>query len=53
MEQIDLLAKNVSLLEAMHKQGLNRNDIPPLRNAFNVGTTAILRLELAKKRGER
>ncbi len=51
VQQIDLLIENIAALETMHKQGLNRNDIPPLRNAFNQGCTAILKFELEKKRG--
>lgn len=51
VEQIELLRANVELLQRMHQEGLQKNDIPPLRAAFNSGATAILRLELAKKRG--
>jgi hypothetical protein len=51
--QVDLLTTNVRLLEEAHKGGLKENDIPPIRSAFNVGATAILKLELAKKRGEK
>lgn len=53
VEQLDILYENVELLIKMHEQGLELNDIPPLRNAFNVSATAILKLELAKKRGEK
>ena len=53
VEMVDLLSENVRILEQMHKEGLNPNDISPLRTAFNVGATAILKLELAKKRGEK
>lgn len=52
VKQLDLMSDNLSLLEKAHKEGLQHNDIPPIRNAFNVGATAILKLELAKKRGE-
>lgn len=52
VQQLDYLNKNLIMLETMHRQGLKENDIPPLRNAFNVGATAILKLELAKKRGD-
>ena len=51
IQQIDLLIENVDRLEAIHKLGLTCEDIPPLRTAFNEICTAILKLELAKKRG--
>ena len=51
LTQIELLIQNLENLEKIHKLGMAANDIPPLRNAFNTGTTAILKLELAKKRG--
>jgi hypothetical protein len=50
LQQIDLLIENLNDLEKMHKEGLNKNDILPLRSAFNQGCTAILKLELEKKR---
>jgi len=50
--QLDLLSKNIKLLEKIHKSGINANDIPPIRTAFNTSCTAILKLELAKKRGK-
>jgi hypothetical protein len=53
LEQVDLLIENLDNLETMHREGINANDIPPVRNAFNIGTTAILKLEFAKKRGEK
>jgi hypothetical protein len=52
LQQLSLLADNVSNLEKLHKLGLSANDIPPARNAFNVACTAILKLEIAKKRGK-
>ena len=53
VEQIVLLKENISLLEELHKSGcLTREQIEPLRINFNTGFTAILKLELAKKRGE-
>jgi hypothetical protein len=50
-QQIDLLIENVNNLERIHKLGMTHEDIPPLRTAFNESCTAILKLELAKKRG--
>ncbi len=52
MQQLSLLADNINNLEKLHKLGLGVNDIPPVRNAFNVVCTAILKLEIAKKRGK-
>lgn len=53
VQQLQLLTDNVELLERMHKEGLKPNDTNPIRDAFNRGATAILKLELAKKRGEK
>lgn len=50
IQQIDLLIKNVGNLESIHKLGISQEDIPPLRTAFNGSCTAILKLELTKKR---
>ena len=52
IKQINLLIENVSNLERLHKLGITTVDIPPLRTAFNTSCTAILKLELAKKRGK-
>lgn len=52
VQQIRLLTDTVDNLEKLHKLGLAANDIPPIRTAFNVSCTAILKLELAKKRGQ-
>jgi len=52
IKQINLLIENVSNLERLHKLGITPVDIPPLRTAFNTSCTAILKLELAKKRGK-
>lgn len=49
-QQIDLLLDSLERLELLHQEGLAANDIPPLREAFNTSCTAILKLELAKKR---
>lgn len=51
VQQIDLISKNWDSLEQLHKLGLTAEQIPPLRTAFNVAFTAVLRLENAKKRG--
>jgi hypothetical protein len=53
IQQIDLLVKNVQLLEKMHQAGIAANDLPPLRAAFSTACTAIIKFELAKKRGEK
>jgi len=52
IKQINLLIENVSNLEKLHKLGITPVDIPPLKTAFNTSCTAILKLELAKKRGK-
>jgi hypothetical protein len=53
IQQIDLLKENIEMLEQLHKLGcLTKEQIEPLRINFNSGFTAILKLELAKKRGE-
>ncbi|MBI4634082.1 MAG: hypothetical protein HY742_09360 [Deltaproteobacteria bacterium] len=52
LKQLDLLADSLDKLEQLHKGGLRREQIKPLRSAFNASFTAILKLELAKKRGE-
>lgn len=51
VQQVDLLLQNVALMEQMHQQGISANDLAPLRSAFETAVTAILKLELAKKRG--
>lgn len=52
VQQVDLLIDSLNNLEELHKTGLTREQIPPLRSAFNISCTAILKYELAKKRGE-
>ncbi len=52
VEQIDLLAASWSDLEQLHKIGFrDPKEIAPLRKNFNNSFTAILKLELAKRRG--
>lgn len=52
IKQIDLLLENVNNLEKLHKLGISAEQIAPLRTAFNASCTAILKLEIAKKRGK-
>lgn len=52
-EETVLLSKNLELLEKLHKIScLSKDQISPLRTQFNTSFTAILKLELAKRRGE-
>jgi hypothetical protein len=53
IQQIGLLKENIQMLEQLHKMScLSKAQIESLRINFNSGFTAILKLELAKKRGE-
>lgn len=52
LKQIDLLTDSLGKLEELQRLGIRREHIAPLRSAFNSTCTAILKLELAKKRGE-
>jgi len=52
-EQTILLASSLDSLEMLHKIAcLTKDQIKPLRMQFNSSFTAILKLELAKRRGE-
>lgn len=52
-EQIALLSKSLDSLEKLHKIGcLSKDQIRPLRTPLNSIFTAILKLELAKRRGD-
>lgn len=52
-EQTVLLSKSLKSLENLHKIAcLSKDQIVPLRTQFNSSFTAILKLELAKRRGE-
>ena len=58
IEQVGLLSESLSTLEKLHKGKLKKGrncfsieEIEPLRQGFNASFTAILKLELAKKRG--
>lgn len=53
IEQVELLKGSLTNLELLHKIScLSKDQIEPLRIAFNSSFTAILKLEFAKKRGE-
>jgi hypothetical protein len=52
IKQLNLLSKNFEALESLHKGGkLSIPVIENLRGSFNSAFTAILKLEMAKKRG--
>jgi hypothetical protein len=52
-EQAQLLANSLDSLEKLHKIAcLSKDQIKPLRIQLNSSFTAILKLELAKRRGE-
>lgn len=52
-EQTVLLSSSLESLEKLHKIAcLTKDQIKPLRTSFNSSFTAILKLELAKRRGE-
>lgn len=52
-EQTMLLTSSLETLEKLHKIAcLSKDQIAPLRTQFNSSFTAILKLELAKRRGE-
>ncbi|WP_432695859.1 hypothetical protein ACQUQP_15130 [Marinobacterium sp. YM272] len=64
VKQLDLLESSLNDLESLHKlkdkktkdkgslECISIDEIDPLRTAFNSSFTAILKLELAKKRGD-
>ncbi len=53
VEQVGLLNDSLSSMEELHKLGcLDKDQVSNLRSNFNTSITAILKLELAKKRGE-
>jgi len=47
------LTESMSTLEELVKSGITKEQIKPIRDALNASTGAILKLELAKKRGEK
>jgi hypothetical protein len=52
-KQLGLIQESIDKLETYHKLGFqNPQEVAPLRSAFDISFTAILKLELAKKRGE-
>jgi hypothetical protein len=54
VEQIKLIQDSLDKLEQLHKLGFSSpEEIAPLRSAFDISFTAVLKLELAKKRGEK
>ena len=54
LQQIDLLSKNLNLMEELHKTGLTDFSlVEEPRRDFNIALGSILKLELAKKRGEK
>lgn len=53
IEQVGLLKDSLVLLEKLHKLGCFKpSQVKYLRNSFNSSVTAILKFELAKKRGQ-
>ena len=53
IQQVGLLKENIESLEKLHQIGcLTNKQIETLRMSFNSAFTAILKLELAKKRGD-
>jgi len=53
IKQLNLLAKNFETLESLHRNGkFSKPVIENLRGSFNASFTAILKLEMAKKRGD-
>jgi len=53
VEQIELLESSLKNLEEIHKEGIASYElVRTLREQFNIALTAILQLELAKKRGQ-
>ena len=52
IQQINLLLENIKTLETLHKEGnLSKPVIENIRISFNASFTAILKLEIAKKKG--
>ena len=53
LQQLSILKDSYLTLGDLLKVGAPRNQIQTIRDAFNTSTGAILKLELAKKRGEK
>lgn len=54
VQQFDKILNQINLLEEAHKsnEGIGKSEIPTFRNGFNQSFEAVIKLELAKKRGE-
>jgi hypothetical protein len=53
LEQVVRLEENIGLLEEVHEEGIGSVEVVQvIREDFNTALSNILRLELAKKRGE-
>lgn len=53
-KQLDFLDRNVSDLESLHKIGFKKtSEIVPLKDAFDRAFTAIIKLQMGLKRGEK
>jgi hypothetical protein len=53
IKQLDLLDKNISDLESLHKIGFKKTaEIIPLKNAFDSSFIAIIKFQMGLKRGK-
>jgi hypothetical protein len=53
IKQLELLELSISDLEKLHKIGFKKpEEIVPIRNAFNSSFTAIIKFQMALKRGK-
>jgi hypothetical protein len=52
IEQVNILIKSFDDLQKLHKIGLTKDQLTTIRTAFNVSLTAILKFEIAKRRGD-
>lgn len=50
MQSLSLLDQNLQHLEAAHREGLRRGEVPVLRTLFDTQLRMIVQLETAKKR---
>lgn len=54
IKQLDFLDKNISDLESLHKIGFKKtSEIIPLKKAFDLSFTAIIKFQMSLKRGEK
>lgn len=51
ISSLDEFAKNIDLLETAHEGGIKANEIPVMMTALDTQLAAIVKLEVAKKRG--